>query len=91
MVPGVRLQLTVANGTSKLHHKFTPYPVRGCSHALDLVLVSIGVDGIVGHVTEVLETKLVHGKAWGANVSRGSARRCTVLDKFVKLYKLIKG
>ena len=39
------------------------YPVTWCPVALDLVLVSVGIYSIVGHVTKVLQPQLIHGEA----------------------------
>lgn len=53
---------------------FSTYPVARGSQALDLVLVSVGIDGIVGHVTELLVAQLVHGEARETNVCGRSIR-----------------
>ena len=54
---------------------FATHPVSGCPEALDLVLVRVSVHGIAGHVTEVLESQLVHGEAGRPHMAGAGATR----------------
>ncbi len=63
------------------------YPMTGGSQTLDLVFVGVGIDGVVAHVTEVLQAQLVHGEAREADVSGRHVRRAAVLNTLVKFWK----
>lgn len=42
-----------------------------CLQTLDLMFVGIGIDGIAGHVAEVLVSELIHGETRHTDVGRG--------------------